>query len=182
MISSPHQLMLISLISLCLSGLADAHPFHSSSAEMEWNAKTQRFEVSWKIDPNDLEQELRRRAKKRIILEKLDDHEIVFEYIRDTFRVECNGDRLEFKPVGFEVDSKDAWVYFEIPGPNGLSDLKIKNELLLNVHHQINTLLIRRDKHRITLTFTDHQRVRDLAWEAKSKQFRAMNGLNSSPK
>lgn len=170
-----HSVFMVTLQCILLLGLctdiAIAHPFHTSSAEMEWNPESNCFEVAWKIDPNDLEQELRRRTKQRLILEKLNDHEIVFDYVKDVFHVHVGEKALLLRPIGFEVEKQFCWIYFEIPCPHGLSTLELKNELLLNVHHQINTFVVKQASQKLAVTFHSDKRRRILNWDASSEHF-----------
>ena len=142
---------------------SEAHPFHASSMEMEWNEKTNAFEVSVQLDPNDLEQELRRFSKKKIVLEELSSDEIdssnlVFRYLTSAFAASYNGQQLKVKPIGFEVETKSAWIYFELPVAinevhTKLDNLKITNKLLINQHAQTNNFLLKYKQQRLSTTF-----------------------------
>lgn len=160
-----------------LTTIAQAHPFHSSAAEMEWNEKGSCYEVAWKIDPNDLEQELRRRTKRQIVLEKLTSHDVVFNYLNSVFSVELQGKKTTLKPVGFEVNSKDAWIYFEIPVGTELRDMKITNQLLLAAPNQTNTLSIHHGKQRLSFSFTEQKQIFQLKWNAAKKTFQLKSSL-----
>ncbi len=148
-----------------------AHPFHFSSAEMQWNKKNRTFEVALKVDPNDLEQELRRRTKKKLVLEKLESNAVVFEYIEEVFQVEKGGEKLKLKPIGFEVETKSAWIYFEFPVASPLGDLKVTNRLLQQAPHQTNTLLFRFEKSKISTQFNEEAVEQTFKWDATAKTF-----------
>ncbi|QDT32268.1 DUF6702 family protein [Thalassoglobus polymorphus] len=148
-----------------------AHPFHFSSAEMQWNEKSSTFEVALKVDPNDLEQELRRRTKKKLVLEKLDSNEVVFEYVGEAFQIEMGGKKLKLKPVGFEVETKSAWIYFEFPVASPLGDLKVTNRLLQQAPHQTNTLLFRFEKTKTSTQFNEEAVEQTFKWDATAKTF-----------
>lgn len=77
-------LPLIGLLLFPVCGFA--HPFHTSTAEMEWNSKTQRFEVSVKIHAVDIERALSRKSGRRISLEgKAEVTKLVREYLSQHF-------------------------------------------------------------------------------------------------
>lgn len=63
--SAVAALMLNTLVALPCS----AHPFHISTAEMEFNSKTGKFEVALKLHANDLERALSLQAGRRINLD-----------------------------------------------------------------------------------------------------------------
>lgn len=163
--------MILILLScfLLFPKLCEAHPFHVSSMEMEWNAKANSFEVSVQLDPNDLERELRQFSKQKIILEDLDSDEIessslFFRYLSSVFAANYNGLQLKLKPVGFEVETKSAWIYFELPIPKGevhtkFEVLKITNKFLLNQHAQTNNFLLKYNEQRLSATFHEKKTV-----------------------
>lgn len=153
---------------------ADAHPFHSSVAEVEWNAETERFEVSLKVNPHDLELALRQRAGKRLILEKLTDNQPVYKYIDSMFQFHRGKEKLKFRPVGFEVDAKAAWIYFELTPPDDLGNLKISSSLLLDAPHQVNLISWKQGKKSFTLSLNEQRQHAELVWDAESKTFSLM--------
>lgn len=63
------------------------HPFHISTAEMEYNSKEQRLEVALKLHSADLENALSREAGRRINVEKDDIKELVEKYLNQHFQV-----------------------------------------------------------------------------------------------
>lgn len=54
-------------------GLALAHPFHTSTAEIEFNKQSKRAEVSLKLQVTDIEAALQARAGRRVTLDKTAD-------------------------------------------------------------------------------------------------------------
>ena len=58
-----------------------AHPFHVSFAEVDWNSETGRLEVALKIDPDDLEQAVRRHFGKRVDIDKKESTDSIAEYL-----------------------------------------------------------------------------------------------------
>lgn len=156
----------------CIQTHASAHPFHSSSAEMEWNAKERKFEVALKVDPNDLEQTLRQLSNRKIILEDLKNDDLVFAYLGRVVQLEADGKRLPIQPVGFEVDATAAWFYFEIPVPTATKRIKLTNEMLLNIPHQLNTVLLMQNAMQDSYSFTDLRKYRLFNWDDATGMFR----------
>ena len=156
------------LFGLVLAGgfaQAALHPFHVTFATAEWNAKTKRLEVALRIDPNDLEQAIERREKKEIALEDNQAEQAVESYLRATFLVKSpQGKPVELGWVGYEVEVKRAWLYFEIPLEDGPEGIEIKNTMLFGqVSKQVNIVSLRAGKQGATLKLTSDkpsQRVR----------------------
>ncbi|MEM7311784.1 MAG: DUF6702 family protein [Planctomycetota bacterium] len=164
-----NRLVLSLMLVLMFNGLASAHPFHVSYAEVDWNPKTGKLEVALKIDPDDLEQAVRLHCKKRINIDHKSSAPLIAAYVRDNFSIamprkkdspakqqdkkQQSAADKSFKWVGSEISAKEAWVYFELatkiePG------LVVENTLLANTHHPTNTVIIRVNKQRAALTFT----------------------------
>ncbi|APZ92182.1 DUF6702 family protein [Fuerstiella marisgermanici] len=92
-----------------------AHPFHSSTTEIEWNASSGKFEVAMRLRIADLEDALSAIEKRRVNVETDPDRErFVKAYLQKHFSI---GHRKDEKCllhwVGMELELHDAWVYFE---------------------------------------------------------------------
>lgn len=92
-----------------------AHPFHSSTTEIEWNASSGKFEVAMRLRIADLEDALSAIQKRRVNVETDPNRErFVKAYLQKHFSI---GDRKDEKCllhwVGMELELHDAWVYFE---------------------------------------------------------------------
>ncbi|MFN9717971.1 MAG: DUF6702 family protein [Planctomycetota bacterium] len=93
-----------------------AHPFHTTFAEIEWNAETHRFEVALQLPGMQIDEELSRIHKRRINTETTADAETILEnYITNRFKITDKlHDRCRIHWVGMEVELRDVWVYFEV--------------------------------------------------------------------
>lgn len=120
------------LLLLCHStSLAIIHPFHISTAEMEQNGKTGRFEVALKMHAADLEQALARQEKRAVHIEKdADAAQLLTSYLETHFflldkrhlqldadqpakidpKLRCS--KIHF--VGHELKTNWLWIYFEV--------------------------------------------------------------------
>jgi Domain of unknown function (DUF6702) len=145
---------------LLLSALAvpvRAHPFHGSIAEAEYRRDKQLLEVAMRVHPDDLEAVLSRRAGRRIDLEKAAEaDDLARRYLMERFQVRSPaGHGAELNWVGKEVTAKWAWLYFEVPLPDGLSGCRVRNEILMDVvADQVNTMNFQVGERRETLRFT----------------------------
>lgn len=162
-----------------------AHPFHVSSTEIEWNPRSNSFEVSVQLDPNDLERELQRFSKKKLILEKVATQKVaadhaVFQYLTKVFEASYNGRQLAMKPVGFEVESKSAWIYFELATarneiPLKLDSLTVTNKLLIHQHAQTNHFIVKIGHQRVSTTFVERNTTKIIRYNSEGQLIIAEN-------
>ena len=139
-----------------------AHPFHVSFAEAEWNAETKRLEVALKLSPIDLENAVRRHSQKQVRLEQVEASEaFVQAYLKDHLRVRQEKKPISLKWVGYEVNPKDAWIYFEVPLPKGVEGIEIANTVLFgDVLGQVNYMSIRQGKQGATVQSNSKEKWR----------------------
>ena len=94
---------------------ATAHPSHSSMTEVEWNGKSNRFEVAMRLYIADLEDAISVRLNRRFHLESDKDAvKQVQQYLAENFSLTSGTNhncRLHW--VGMELELHDAWFYFE---------------------------------------------------------------------
>lgn len=108
--------LLSSLMLLSCSGTVLAHKSHTSVAEVEWNARSQRFEVAMRLHIADLEDAISVRQNKRFRLEgnKTAAKELS-AYVADNFAIQTQAaEKCQLHWVGMELELHEAWVYFEI--------------------------------------------------------------------
>lgn len=166
------------------------HPFHVSTAEVEFNAKTKRLEVGLKCQSTDLERALRLMAGGKIDIEndpQVD--ELVTRYVTDNFYLAVapavakaeslnkasdkslsrevvllvpDAPKEPIKLIGKEFETKWIWIYFELQPPPGDDPLVLVNRILFEVNAgQINTCLIRQDGQRHALKSTASKPLQD---------------------
>ena len=101
----------------CISGnSAGAHPFHSTLAEMEWNARSGVFEVSLQFSGVEIEDELSSLHGRRISLETTPGAEqLLRDNVEQRFRIsDATRRSSRVRWVGMEVQVRYIWAYFEI--------------------------------------------------------------------
>lgn len=81
MVSFQTQVAAVVAIAVCAPAMAVAHPFHISSAEIEYEAASDRLQVSLKLQAVDVEQALAKLAGKRIKLEQAGVSEWLVKYL-----------------------------------------------------------------------------------------------------
>lgn len=140
---------LLAALVLLLSGtylsLAQAHPFHVSVAEAEWNREKSQLEVAIRIDANDLEQALRKQFGTGMVLEDPETEARLEGYVRQNWQTRtADGAAVRLVWVGFEIEDQTAWIYFAVPLPDGWKGSTVTHRLLLEeVSEQSNLLILR---------------------------------------
>jgi len=133
-----------------------AHTFHVSLAEAEFNRQSGDLEVALRLSPEDLEKALGIAAGRRISLEREPNiDQRILAWLRQGLVVRAaNGERREIKWVGKEIKPAVAWLYFEIPLPEGLDGAEVENRLLMNLDpRQVNTMNFRNGEFHTSLAF-----------------------------
>ncbi|MEZ6137835.1 MAG: DUF6702 family protein [Pirellulaceae bacterium] len=158
----------LALVAVCvLSSTVAAHPFHISTAEMEYNADSKRFEVSLKVHVTDIEQALAAQAKRSVDIEKDQQADkLLTSYIEQHFFVTSRSHargldaNAQKKPsdeipkskvrwVGKELESTWLWLYFELEVPTELEKPTLVNSVLIDTTDgQINTTTYRHGRKR----------------------------------
>lgn len=165
-------ILLLVLIRVFGDGSCDqawAHPFHTTTAEMEFNAETGRLEVALKIAAVDFEQLVQGgtamvspnsgslevadstiRLGKEPVRERL-----AARYLEKQFMVTIEGKPCRFEWVGVEDEIANKWLYFEIILPNAKStsgELTLTNKVLCDRNNnQINTVVFISKAKRVSL-------------------------------
>ena len=130
-------------------GVEPPHPYHVSLAEVNWNAKSQKFEVALCLWPADLEKALARQTGRSVDLAKeADIDRLMASYIAKRFSIvstsqatrpnqtqdssstgqdgsdattKMENQSPELKWHGHEANAKEVWLYFEITGASKAS-------------------------------------------------------------
>lgn len=164
------------LTSWLLSGSVFAHPFHTTTAEMEFNSATKRFEVALKIPAGDFEHmvQLGMSVEKNLDATasapqfpcKLGPDEIatnVARYIDKRFSVTVAGKPCRFEWVGAEDDQQSKWIYFELILPSEQTfdgELTLTNKVLCDRNNdQFNTVVFLSKAGRVSLKTQASQAV-----------------------
>jgi hypothetical protein len=156
---------LLGIFSIALAASqAHAHPFHLCSGEMEFNAKTNRWEVALKMHPSDIETALRKKTGKKVDVAAKEGSPELSAYLTKHFQLTraepAKSDeqpKLEF--VGVEIERGWLWVYFELPAPLGKGPVTLTHSVLLDeVEKQSNTILVRNKGNRASLHFSSEMR------------------------
>lgn len=127
---------------------AEAHTFHSSIAQVDYIASKKLFEVIVWIHSEDLERLFQEAAGRNASLDhKKPAEKFVHEYLKSHFELrDASGKAMEQKWVGLELRTHFLAAYFEVPAPQGLSGVTLKNSILLDrLPDQLNTVKVKHD-------------------------------------
>jgi hypothetical protein len=126
-------LILASLLPLNTSGTV-FHPFHISSTDVNYNAKTNTLEISCRIFTDDFELALANNYKVKTDLSAEAKHNamdiLVKRYVLANLSFSANGKPLTLNYLGFEKDNEATIVYLESEPVKGLKKLETTNSVL----------------------------------------------------
>lgn len=115
------------------------HPFHLSKCELEYSHEEKALQISLHLFIDDLEVALRQQGADQLFIctkkeaEKAEHY--MLKYLQQRFKIEVDGKEKTYQLLGKEI-SKDlagVWCYLEIPNIEAIKQLKIQNQLLLEV-------------------------------------------------
>lgn len=135
---------------------AQAHKFHASFTEIERNPETKNLEVTIRVFPDDLENILGKREKKRIQIDAVEDApRVVGDYVREHLVVRGpDGKNIQWKWVGMEVKVDAVWIYVESPSPPSLDKWQVRDSLFFDLFDdQINSVTVRDGTRRGSIQF-----------------------------
>ncbi len=105
------------LFTLIICGGWLMHKFYVSLTEVRYNAETERFEVSMRIFPDDLDRALLERTGINTQLATELEHEVadslLMVYLLENFTLQVNGEELGLEYLGKEPESDAIWCYLE---------------------------------------------------------------------
>ena len=156
------SLLLFSFLPFLLSAFA-FHPFHTSLTQMEFDPKSQTFEVSVRVFTDDFETVLtKENGGKPIHLNAGQKHDkLIEQYVRKHFVV-ASADRkpLPITYVGYEQEADAQWVYFEMPFAGKAQNVFIKQDLFIDIFaDQVNLVTIQLNQVKKTVVFRNNQPV-----------------------
>ncbi len=159
------RVILYLLMATCLH----AHSVHTSTAEAEYNTKTNKLEVSLTVFVSDLEVALVRQSEREMRIDKTPAAEFdaqIQAYLAKTFMVtDAAGKVTKMEWVGREMDEASAKsgdpavvLFFEVEMPEGMQGQTVRNAVFFEVFKdQINLMQMRDGDKKTEMIFT-HER------------------------
>ncbi len=132
---------------LLISGSWLPHKFYVSLTELRYNTRTERYEVSMRIFPDDLDRALLERSGIRTQLATELEHEradsLLKTYLLENITIRADGREIPLNYLGKEPESDAVWCYLEsdpFPAPG---DLYIRHDLLTEIFpEQVNIVQV----------------------------------------
>lgn len=122
------------LLSLILSTSWLLHEFYVSLTEIRYNKQTERFELSIRIFPDDLDRALLARSgihtQLATELEHRQADSLLISYILEDFTLEVNGKKLPLEYLGKEPESNAIWCYLESAKVVNPESITVRNAIL----------------------------------------------------
>jgi len=151
---------------------AEAHPFHFSFAEAQWNAETESLEIALRVESKELEPALRTRQRPKFNLDDDSAGQVVAAYLREHLQFTRGKEKpVEWKWIGMEVKVKETWCYLEVPLAGGPEGITITNTILLaQIPEQVNVMSIAAGDRRQRLHFNANSPRQVVKLESKPDQ------------
>jgi hypothetical protein len=122
------------LLSLVITAFS-MHKFYVSKTIIEYNARTQLFEITTKIFTDDLDKTLSELSGRDIRLGSPEEYpganNLIEDYMKQHFSIEIDGVKTEWRWVGKETENDLTFCYMEIYRTPVFSTLKVHNDLLV---------------------------------------------------
>lgn len=175
-----------------------SHPYHVSLTEVRWNPTSGNFEVALCVWPGDLELALARHTNSSVDLQTVANLDAkLSQYVAEHFSIHripvqnpisrVTGSRknaeLNLAPtqlvsqvsdirwVGHELDLKQAWLYFEIPGTTEVNTWRVENHFFNELNEdQINRIQLSVGREVVAVDLNRKQPVYDFSTNQSAKR------------
>lgn len=118
---------------LGLAFFSVAHPFYVSITQIDY--KNQALQITLKIFVSDLQDAMLDAKAPELYLGEEKEHasseKYITDYIHTHLQISVNDVQKKYTFVGKEVEQDAIWVYFEIPNISGVTNLEVRNTLLI---------------------------------------------------
>ena len=122
------------LLTMLISGAWMMHEFYVSLSEVRYNTETERFEVSMRIFPDDMDRALLARSGIHTQLATELEHKsadsLLMVYLLEGFSIEVNGALIELNYLGKEPESDAIWCYLESSKVTAPLTITVRNAIL----------------------------------------------------
>jgi len=170
-------LLAVALTGMCEAAIA-SHPFHVTRAEIEYNAKRQKFEVAICIWPEDLAKAVSKMEDRTVNIDtesETNRDKLFAKYVAKKFRFTAKSDDANEKPtaatirwIGSELEVKQGWLYFEVDAKTTAANWSIENRMFFELNDdQLNQVQVRNGKLVESLTLSPNQTTAKWSRELK---------------
>lgn len=125
-------LVLFVVGALFISAANELHKFYISKTIIEFNTRSQQFEITCKLFTDDLELALSQLQGKPVKLGADDGADAIVEsYCKQHFKCAIDGVPMEWRWVGKEVENDLTYCYFELYRKPDFTSFMLTNDLLV---------------------------------------------------
>ncbi len=128
-----------------LAAIVLAHPFYVTICQIDHNPDTRSLEVTFRFFTDDLERALDSHAETHLYLgtdrELAETDRHLLDYLASRVRLEVDGEPVELRFVGKEVEPDVSWCYVEVLDVVAPSRLTMTNRILLE-HFETQTNIV----------------------------------------
>jgi len=149
----------IVVVLCCLSLQLSAHEMKSAITKVLFNQRTGNIEIMHRFYVHDAEHAVKKLLDKSAdLLAKQSTRDSFALYVSSHFQLKADGQDLNLKLVGNELDGRFFWVYQEVAIPQQLTQLQLRHDSLQTMwKEQVNVVNIEGRGKVKTLKFTAEQ-------------------------
>lgn len=152
----------IILTALLVLGAWVMHEFYVSITEIRYNDQRERFEISMRIFPDDLDRALLARNGIHTQLATKLEHQLadslLMVYLLEDFSLEVDGQELDLNYLGKEAESNAVWCYLESSRIKAPKTLTIRSSILTEyLPDQVNIIQVYHGKWNKGLMLDRHE-------------------------
>jgi|GEM_PF-844255 len=113
------------------------HPFHVGLTDIEFNPKTETYQVSIKLFTDDLEKGLEDFSGMSLDLVdselSAESDSVLSKYVDRHFQIRSTS-KIDLQYIGSEKDYDVTWIYLESNKKEAATEINVSNELLMSVY------------------------------------------------
>ncbi|MES2734322.1 MAG: DUF6702 family protein [Bacteroidota bacterium] len=116
-------------------GARPPHAFHTSLAQINYDAKAKVLEVSLRVFTDDLELALSKESNRKIKLDDTNQQDRLLEtYVKKQFGLtDQKGQQKTIHFIGKEFEVDATWIYLEVPCNESINGFSVRNAILTDV-------------------------------------------------
>ncbi len=143
-----------------LSTTVAAHRYFFGLTDLTVNPNSNKLEVMHQLTSHDVDNAIAELKQIHFSPEHQNYDLLIKEYIDSHFQLSINGQNIVLNWVGLEVKRGKLFIYQEVTFENFLSELVVKNRLLVDTYpRQVNTLNYQDTAIKGSLTFTESTEI-----------------------
>lgn len=154
---------LLSLLLFSPFAKANPHKFYTSITQIEYNRKTQSYEIIMNVFVDDWEKALSEIYQKPIRADHSEIEAFSMQYLESCFVLKYKEKKLGYKMIGIEQEKDILKIYLELPHKWMEKGLLIKNDCLIREFDgQVNIVNILQQSETKTLIFKSIQQFQEI--------------------